>query len=181
MTNIKIEKGITCILGISGAGKTTLLEKLNNNDLLDINKEDKLLVLQNSVLFPHWSVWDNIIQPCKLLNKPYDLAIDLLNKFQVHHLIDKNIHHLSGGETQRICLIRAIVQKPKILLLDEPTSALDKQNIHILFQLIDTPYVIIATHDKEVISYCKQFILIENGEYTSNEEKVSKYIKNSLK
>ena len=74
MTNIKIEKGITCILGISGAGKTTLLEKLNNNDLLDINKEDKLLVLQNSVLFPHWSVWDNIIQPCKLLNKPYDLV-----------------------------------------------------------------------------------------------------------
>jgi ABC-type lipoprotein export system ATPase subunit len=181
--NIEFKQGITCILGASGAGKTTFLHKLNNqNNLLNIKNENKILVLQNSVLFPNWNVWSNIIEPCKILNKSYENAEYLLNQFQLMHLKNQNIHNLSGGETQRICLIRALVQNPEILLLDEPTSALDKQNVSLLFDLIKSPYTILATHDKEVINYCNHFILIENNNsYTIDESKINNYIKDFLK
>ena len=182
LKNINLEKGITCILGASGTGKTTLLKTMNKEEnFLNIPQKEKILVLQNSTLFPNWNLWENIIEPCKLVNKNYELAELLLNNFQLTDLKNNSIDNLSGGETQRVCLIRAIIQRPKILLLDEPTSALDKKNVSILFENLFSDYIIIATHDKEVIKYANQLILLENNSYILHSEKISQYIQNFLK
>lgn len=134
----------TCIMGPSGSGKSTLLktligfEKSSNAkwlfqdlDLLKLNISDRKIgyMSQSYDLFGHLSVYENIkiIANARHTNqsdwkKEFDYY---LTKLKMNHLLQQTAGTLSGGEKQRLSLIRALISKPRIILMDEPFSALD--------------------------------------------------------
>ncbi|MGC2340776.1 MAG: ABC transporter ATP-binding protein [Methyloceanibacter sp.] len=132
------------LLGPSGCGKTTLLRMLaglevpsdghiaiDGQDMAEIppNRRAVNMVFQSYAVFPHMSVADNVAYGLKIDGVPpaerdrrVQEALDLV---QLAHLAARMPDQLSGGQRQRVALSRALVKKPKVLLLDEPLSALD--------------------------------------------------------
>ena len=138
--NLEIKEGeFLALTGFSGSGKTTLLRILagleeasgtinidNNiwlNDKFSLapKKREIGFVFQDYALFPNFSVIDNLLY----VNKDKDLANYLLKMTELDELKNRFPQTLSGGQKQRISLCRALMNRPKILLMDEPLSALD--------------------------------------------------------
>ncbi|CAM2794716.1 ABC transporter ATP-binding protein [Hathewaya histolytica] len=142
---LNIEKGeILCLLGPSGCGKTTALKliggflkedygnvKIDGEDILSLPPEKRPVstVFQSYALFPHMTVIENVIYGLKF--KGYNKKDAIKHGEQYLEIVgllpykNKKIYELSGGQQQRVALIRAIIIKPKVLLLDEPLSNLD--------------------------------------------------------
>lgn len=136
-------------LGPSGGGKSTLLKTLAGLHIPDagtisidgqkiIYEEAALLeyrrkigvVFQSWNLFPHLTALENIVLPLYRVHgiskeEATETSLKLLKKFELDKHADKKPYALSGGQVQRVALIRAIANHPTLLLLDEPTSALD--------------------------------------------------------
>lgn len=140
--NLNIEfarEKITCILGKTGRGKSTLLRMiagLEEHDRgnirlynMDKNEPSIFMVFQENNLFPWMTVYENLefVLKNKELKKSECINIieKELSKYQLLEYKNSYIYELSGGMKQRIALIKAMIIKPKILLLDEPFSALD--------------------------------------------------------
>jgi spermidine/putrescine transport system ATP-binding protein len=143
--NLTIGEGeFLTLLGPSGCGKTTLLRTLSGFEtsddgevlldgrdvtLLPPYRRDVNQVFQSYALFPHMTVWDNIAFGLKLRHLPRseirDRVGDALRIVNLAGLESRRPAQLSGGQQQRIALARAIVCRPKVLLLDEPLAALD--------------------------------------------------------
>ncbi|MGN8130259.1 ABC transporter ATP-binding protein [Paenarthrobacter sp. 22069] len=163
------------LLGPSGCGKTTALRTLagfiqpargtvrvDGKDVtrLPSDKRQVGMVFQNYALFPSMSVWENIAFGLKVRKeKPADsdrLVRDIARRVELSdEQLAKNVAELSGGQQQRVAVARALVLRPKILLLDEPLSNLDAKLRHQLRQQlkdlqsefgITTVYV---THDQD--------------------------------
>lgn len=143
------DNGVTAIFGPSGAGKTTLLKIVagllrpdfvriqvggtvlcdtQNGDWVPPNKRRIGYVFQDTRLFPHLNVKGNL-QFGRRFNPPaeskalsFDAIVSLLD---LAGLLDRPVHHLSGGESQRVAIGRALLANPRLLLLDEPLAALD--------------------------------------------------------
>ena len=132
------------LLGPTGAGKTMLLEaiagmlpvtggciKINGKDItmLPPGRRGIGIMYQDYALFPHLTVRENInfgLRYQKSKNKKYGKWVELLmEQLGIHHLAQRSINNLSGGEKQRTALARALAVRPALLLLDEPLSALD--------------------------------------------------------
>lgn len=137
-----LEKGIMVLVGPSGSGKTTILNCIagivepdaglirfqdkvffSKNQSLPIQARRIGYVFQEYALFPHMTVWKNI----QYGMKDEDLARQLMEEFQIDHLKNKFPQDISGGEKQRVAVVRALATKPRLLLLDEPFSALDDE------------------------------------------------------
>ena len=136
--SLEVNKGeIISILGPSGCGKTSLLrivaglenplkgeikidEKIVFNQTINISPEKRNLglVVEDKALFPHLSVYKNIIFGIRKNKQQKQLAEEFLNLFKIEHLKDKFPHEISSGEQQRTALARAIITNPNILLLD---------------------------------------------------------------
>ncbi|MDJ0984812.1 MAG: ABC transporter ATP-binding protein [Desulfobacterales bacterium] len=162
------------LLGPSGSGKTTSLNMvagfeipdrgeilLENEDITTVAPNDRGIgmVFQNYALFPHMTVSDNIAFPLKMRKTPgptiQQSVKEALELVKLPGFETRYPHQLSGGQQQRIALARAIVFKPKILLMDEPLGALDKKlrdhmrlEIKHLQESLDIT-VIYVTHDQE--------------------------------
>ena len=136
--NIRIEEGsFTVIMGESGSGKTTLLRVLAGLEKAegDIRVEGKSwkglppqkreigFVFQDYALFDNMSVEQNLL----FVHDDKALAEKLLSLIELTGLATRNVKSLSGGQKQRVSLCRAMMKKPKILLMDEPFSALDEK------------------------------------------------------
>lgn len=163
------------ILGPSGSGKSTLLRILGgllkpdegsvelNGETVNFSEKALLayrrkigFVFQNNGLFPHLSALENITLPLiKVFNMDPDeakaLAMAQLKRFGLEKQADQAPVTLSGGQQQRIAIIRAVVNRPQLILLDEPTSALDPdlsvEVLEMLKALIeDGLNVILVTH-----------------------------------
>jgi len=162
---LKVEKGDTlAITGPSGSGKTTLLNiiglldqtetgevKYNGKEVSGLNQEEAAqyrhnnigFVFQDHLLLPYLSVIENIELPL-LASSPEkndtdntrDYISDLMVKCGIAELKEKLPHQISGGEAQRVTLVRALVNKPSLLLADEPTGSLDNENADILANLL---------------------------------------------
>lgn len=178
------------LLGASGSGKTTLLRILAGilrptsgqvflNQIpheTSITDKTKRLwpyitcVFQDLFLFPNLTVRENCVLG---LDSSEALISDLkqmLDTLEIADCIDRKPRHISHGQAQRAAIIRALIRKPKYLLLDEPTSALDPASREQLGSLLDTRInemnssLIIATHDWEFASsICKRFIALSGG------------------
>ena len=145
--NLEISQGeFFSMLGPSGSGKTTVLRilagfetassgkvLLEGTDVTDLAPFDRDVntVFQDYALFPHMSIQKNVEYGLKArkISKPKraKLASQAIDSVKLSHLADRLPHQLSGGQRQRIALARALVLRPKVLLLDEPLGALDKQ------------------------------------------------------
>jgi ABC-type iron transport system FetAB ATPase subunit len=173
------------IFGKSGSGKTTLLKsianlypfkgniKLNNEDISSINpfkyRKKVLYMQQEPILFPG-TVRENIEYPFKLkLNKDEffdENKLKLLLQFTdlSSDILDKNAEKLSGGEKQRVCLVRSLMLNPEFLLLDEPTSALDlgtESEIIKILKNIETS-VIVVSHSKTLLDEADKAVLLSD-------------------
>jgi len=134
------------MLGPSGSGKTTVLRIiagfetassgqvfLEGADVTELAPFDRDVntVFQDYALFPHMSIQLNVEYGLRARKIPKSerakLAAEAIESVKLTHLADRLPHQLSGGQRQRIALARALVLRPKVLLLDEPLGALDKQ------------------------------------------------------
>ena len=148
--DVTIEKGeCVVVIGPSGSGKSTFLRCLNRleepdggeidiegTDLLsphtDINEMCQRIgmVFQHFNLFPHKTILENVtLAPIKLKKMPQkeaeDAALELLRRVGIEDKASVYPSTLSGGQKQRLCIARALLKKPKILILDDSTSAVD--------------------------------------------------------
>ena len=132
------------LLGQTGAGKTTTLRCIAGLDkpeegtiyLDDVSVNDKTpaerdvaFVFQSHILYPHLSVYENMafpLHPRKLSTEEIDRRVrDIAQMLHIEHLLMRTPNQLSGGETQRVGLGRAMVRRPQVFLMDEPISNLD--------------------------------------------------------
>lgn len=192
--NFNIEKGeFFVIVGPSGSGKTTSLKLVNrlieqtdgdiffnNKKLKDYNLRELRLkigyVLQEIALFPNLTVFENIslIPEMKKMDREIiDEKIDfLLNKvgLEPNKYKDRFPEELSGGEKQRVGILRAIISGPEILLMDEPFSALDpisRINLQDLIKELHNEYkitTVFVTHDmSEAIKLADKICFMKEG------------------
>ena len=186
--NFSVNKGdIISFIGESGSGKTTFLkclaglEKINSgsielngnilnneNSFVEPNKRKIGFVFQDYPLFPHLNVLENIsINLEKNFFSKIDYILDLTN---LKHLKKRFPDQLSGGEQQRVCLARALVREPELLLLDEPFSNLDvglksdlRKEIQSISKELNTSLIFI-THDLyDAIEIADKIIFLKDG------------------
>lgn len=187
---LEIEKGkITGIIGPNGSGKSTLLHILAGLDneysgtvvydqqVITPKPYDRMtLVSQKPYLFKR-KVYANIEYPLKIRNFNKEEMKKRVNKvisrLEIEGLRDKKAHLLSGGESQKVSLARALVFEPELLLLDEPTSNIDPESIKVLereilrFNRETGATVIIVTHNLEQSDrICDNIIYLEKGRVT---------------
>lgn len=187
---LEIEKGkITGIIGPNGSGKSTLLHILAGLDneysgtvvydqqVKTPKPYDRMtLVSQKPYLFKR-KVYANIEYPLKIRNFNKEEMKKRVNKvisrLEIEGLRDKKAHLLSGGESQKVSLARALVFEPELLLLDEPTSNIDPESIKVLereilrFNRETGATVIIVTHNLEQSDrICDNIIYLEKGRVT---------------
>lgn len=171
--SFSVEKGeLLCVIGPSGSGKSTILSLiagirapesgsiiLNGRDItdLEIRKRRIGMVFQDFSLFPSMNVAKNIQYGMKDLSaqEKEEETARLLELAGLSGYGNRQVHELSGGEAQRVALVRAIAAKPDVLLLDEPLSALDaplrKHLRTVIRQIQKTTGItmIYVTHDRE--------------------------------
>lgn len=185
------QDGVTVILGPSGTGKSTLLRCINGLEKIDAGdilvdgmsvKQAKNLqkirttcgmVFQHAALFPHMDVLANLVMaPVQLLHMPKKEAEDkarfYLEKVGLASKEHSMHNQLSGGEQQRIAIVRALMMNPKAILLDEVTSALDPEMsgevLKILEQLAKEGVCMIAvTHEMSFARKVSSRILFLEG------------------
>ena len=192
--NLTIYPGeMVALLGPSGSGKSTLLncigllDKFVSGKFKILNKDYSLLteseitnirlndigfVFQNHRLFPEFSALENIIIPSLIKKIPFDeakkKATQILSYLNLEHRINHRPAKLSGGESQRVAIGRALSNNPKFILADEPTGNLDKDNTLLIFNILkkitlDTEKsCIIATHNNFLAEKMDRIFLIEN-------------------
>ena len=187
-------KGLICILGKSGCGKSTLLNLIGgidkasegtvyfDNEDISKFKERQMVIFRSqmvSYIFQHYHLLEsqtaiyNVMLPA-LINgddskTAEKKATDLLNSFSINkELFNKKCADLSGGEKERIAILRSLVNKPKVILADEPTGALDKNNAILtmatLKRMSKECLVIVVTHNASLAEqYSDRIIKMSDG------------------
>lgn len=171
------DKNITAIIGPSGCGKSTILNLISG--LIKptkgtlIKPESVGYMFQKDNLFEWLTILNNVLIGLKIQKKltveNIEYAKNLLIKYGLKDFIDSYPNELSGGMRQRVSLIRALVTKPKLLLLDEPFSALDAQtrikvssDIYKIIKELEIETVLV-THDvTEAITLSDEIIILSD-------------------
>ena len=194
--NISIEqKELVAIRGASGSGKSTLLYLLGGLDqptsgkviidnknlstmgdeaLAHFRNESVGFVFQFHFLLPSMTCRENILLPARIGGRSLkQVEVDttkLADVLGVQHCMDKYPFEISGGEQQRMNIIRALSLRPKILLCDEPTGNLDSKNsekVATLLKNLSADFgatLLVVTHDDKVASFFPRKIVIEDGQ-----------------
>ena len=185
--SLTIEKAkITCITGPNGCGKSTLLNIISGMDddfsgsisydgqaLSRSIADNMTYVFQKPYLFKR-SVLENIAYPLKLRGLSHEerdkRAMEMMVRFEIEDLKDERADLLSGGESQKVALARALVFEPKLLLLDEPTSSIDPDSIEVMereildFNKKTQATIVIVTHNMDQASrLCHNILSLNQG------------------
>ena len=180
------DKNLYFLVGPSGKGKSTILSILGlldtptsgdilfNNKIITDNEKDDFIKEHISFVFQDYNLFDNlnVYDNFSLYVDNKEELIDLLNKFNLDISLKTKVKYLSGGEKQRLSILRALIKGGDILLFDEPTGNLDKENSILVFDMIKQiskdKLCIVVSHDIDLaISYGDYILNIDN--YTLNE------------
>ena len=187
---LQIQKGeFLALSGDSGSGKTTLLrilaglEKANGNIKVHqqewLNAKQTLPPQKRSIgfVFQEYALFDNmtVIQNLLFIAKDKNLALHLLEITELTTLQNRYPKTLSGGQKQRLSLCRALMQKPKLLLLDEPLSALDSHirsklqtQILKLHKEFDTTTIMVSHDPSEIYKLASRVVMLKDGKITKD-------------
>jgi cell division transport system ATP-binding protein len=193
--NLEIKKGeFVFVIGSSGSGKSSLIKllyreekptrgevfvgglnvaKLRNRKVYKLRRKIGI-VFQDFKLLPKLTVYENVAFALETMGlKDSEIRPKVIDALTLVGLKDKVRcfpNQLSGGEQQRVCIARAIVDKPKLLICDEPTGNLDPNISKEIMDVISNinkeleTTIVMATHSKEIVNRMKKrVILIENG------------------
>ena len=196
--NLSVEKGEwISIMGPSGSGKTTMMNIIGAMDkpslgevILDgediakkspkeltVIRRDKIgLIFQQFHLVNYLSALENVMMSQYYHSMPD--AQEAMEALAAVGLADRAKHlpnQLSGGEQQRVCIARALINHPAILLADEPTGNLDEKNEYIVLDIFEKLHnagstIIVVTHDPEVGEESERMITLEHGKITKEEK-----------
>ncbi len=200
--DMDVQKGEwLCIMGPSGSGKTTLLNILGgldkpsegeviidgmnismmNGNELTLFRRDKIgFVFQQAYLIPYLNATENIML-AQYLHSVIDKneAEEYLRRVGLGHRLHHLPTQLSGGEQQRVCIARALINNPAILLADEPTGNLDRENTRIILELLKQIHreekftIVMVTHDPYVSGWADRIFFMEDGRIIREEKNVS--------
>lgn len=178
------------IMGPSGSGKSTLLNILSlmdtpssgeyildNENLEQMDEEQKItlrrekigLVFQQFHLIPYLNALENV-----MLSQYYHSSVDeedakmVLEKVGLSHRLTHLPSQLSGGEQQRVCIARALINNPELLLADEPTGNLDEANEQIVLQTLqklknEGKTIVLITHNPDLAKFADRTIILQHG------------------
>lgn len=196
--NLSVEKGEwISIMGPSGSGKTTMMNIIGAMDkpslgevILDgediakkspkeltVIRRDKIgLIFQQFHLVNYLSALENVMMSQYYHSMPD--AQEAMEALAAVGLAERAKHlpnQLSGGEQQRVCIARALINHPAILLADEPTGNLDEKNEYIVLDIFEKLHnagstIIVVTHDPEVGEESERMITLEHGKITKEEK-----------
>jgi len=199
--NLSINRGEwTSIIGPSGSGKTTLLNmiscldkptsgsiiinginvsNLNRNELTRFRRENIGLIFQQHYLIPYLSALENV-----MLAMYYNSVVDeekaaqTLKRVGLEHRLHSIPSKLSGGEQQRVCIARSLINNPRILIADEPTGNLDQKNGKIVLDLIknlqeEGNTILLVTHDLDIARKGNRILEIIDGKISMSNTRVN--------
>ncbi len=192
--DLNIEKGCwLAIMGSSGSGKSTLMNiiggldvayqgsyvfnniamhNLNMNELAQMRNKNLGFIFQSFNLLKRMNILDNIMLP--LLYAGYSRehakkqAYIELERLNLVHLAQRLPNQLSGGQQQRIAIIRALANKPSVLLADEPTGNLDSASSNVVMNWFKELHaqgtsIIMVTHETDIAAYAENVIIMKDG------------------
>lgn len=193
------EGEIVSIVGESGAGKSTLLQilgtldlptniqkhqteiniagqsflKMNDSELSKFRNNNIGFVFQHHQLLPEFTAMENVMLPIRIAGKNInDYQEKAFQLFEELNIIDRRYHKpktLSGGEAQRVAVVRALINSPKIIFADEPTGNLDSKNadsLHQLFFDLRSKYnqtFVIITHNPILADSTDRKLVMKDG------------------
>lgn len=195
--NFQIEEGeMVAIMGPSGSGKSTLLysvsgmdratagtvvlgdmeiTNLSEKDLAEARLKYMGFIFQQMHMLKNLSVMDNIILPAYEATKDGaerkkidDNCKKLMHRLEISDIADNDITEVSGGQLQRACICRSLINNPKIIFADEPTGALNRSASDEVMSILnslneDGTTMMIVTHDMKVAAKCSKVMYIVDG------------------
>ena len=192
------EGELTAIMGPSGSGKSTLLytvsgmdsmsaghvtffgkelDHLNSNQLSDVRLDEMGFIFQQMHMLKNLSIYDNIILPAyqsqngRKRNKRVTInehARSLMFKLGIADIETHDINEVSGGQLQRACICRSLINQPKMIFADEPTGSLNQQTSReVMNELIrinqEGTTIMLVTHDLKIAAKTDRILYIEDG------------------
>ena len=194
--HIAAERGeILVLVGPSGSGKSTLLNILgtldsdfsgsliidelyisNTVDITSIRRQKLGFIFQFHHLLPEFTILENLLIPQMITenysNVPQNAAKEMLKLIGLKERMNHYPNEISGGERQRVAVVRAMINTPSIILADEPTGNLDRDNSQKMLKLMVKLKVkykqtfIIATHDQSILDIADRVLYLKDGKIT---------------
>ncbi|MBO4389644.1 MAG: ABC transporter ATP-binding protein [Lachnospiraceae bacterium] len=195
--NFSIERGeMVAIMGPSGSGKSTLLysvsgmdrptggsvlfdgreiSKLTENELSEVRLNKMGFIFQQMYMMKNLTILDNIVLPAIQSKKSsekkkakMERGLALMRKLGIEDVADNDINEVSGGQLQRACICRSMINDPDIIFADEPTGALNKASSQeVIGELVrlnrEGTTIMMVTHDAKVASRCSKVFYIVDG------------------
>lgn len=208
--NFSVEEGeMIAIMGPSGSGKSTLLYSVSGMDnvtsgevifdgkvittmkedeLADLRLNDMGFIFQQMYMMKNLTILDNIVLPAVQSKKNSMTKAEkiksgeaLMHKLGIAEIADNDINEVSGGQLQRACICRSMINSPRVLFADEPTGALNRQSSgEVMDELVKLnaagTTIMMVTHDAKVAARCsKTFYIVDGnieGEFDNSDKTV---------
>ena len=195
--NLEVKEGErVAIMGPSGSGKSTLLyaisgmdratsgqvlfrnqdlTKLNEKELTKIRLDEMGFIFQQMYMMKNLTILDNIVLPAVESKKSKETRQEkfargeqLMRKLGIIEIADNDMNEVSGGQLQRACICRSMMNQPKLLFADEPTGALNRTSSNeVMNELVklnsEGTTIVMVTHDAKVAARCGRVLYIVDG------------------
>ena len=196
--NFSVEEGeMVAIMGPSGSGKSTLLysvsgmdkatsgtvifdgreiTSLGDKEMADVRLDEMGFIFQQMYMMKNLTILDNILLPA-MESKKGDISKEekvkrgeeLMRKLGIIETADHDINEVSGGQLQRACICRSMINDPKIIFADEPTGALNRTSSkEVIDELVNLnkegTTILMVTHDAKVAARCSRVLYIVDGD-----------------
>lgn len=195
--NFNVGEGeMVAVMGPSGSGKSTLLyavsgmdgitagevlfcgkniAKMNQTELAGLRLDEMGFIFQQMYMLKNLSILDNIILPAAQSKKDGETrretaqrGRELMHKLGITDVADNDINEVSGGQLQRACICRSMINKPKMIFADEPTGALNRASSDEVMEELaklnsEGTTIMLVTHDVKVAAKCTRVLYIVDG------------------